>query len=360
MNVHVHPPSLTQKIVDRVSSHFVFAADASKGKIEGFAIQPGNNLEWKATRVWNVKIPEKLGSITAVVGRPPGEQTHSQGRVLADRSVMYKYLNPNLVAIVAEGEDDSVSCEGTSTFQCFKGQVSIFLLDVITGHLVFTTTHKKSTGPVNIVHSENWLVYSYWNQRYRRNEIASIELYEGKTQSNTTSFSSLDLPLVSPMVERQAFIFPSNIQALGVSLTEKGISNKDLLISLASGGLLELPRMFLDPRRPVEPRPEDREEGLIPYTPELPIPPIGIVSYNQTISRARGIATSPAGLESTSLVLVHGMDLFFTRIHPSKMFDVLKDDFDYFFISSVLFGLIAASFVFQQLAVNKSIKRAWK
>ena len=275
-------------------------------------------------------------------------------------SLFLQYLNPNLVAIVAEGEDDSVSCEGTSTFQCFKGQVSIFLLDVITGHLVFTTTHKKSTGPVNIVHSENWLVYSYWNQRYRRNEIASIELYEGKTQSNTTSFSSLDLPLVSPMVERQAFIFPSNIQALGVSLTEKGISNKDLLISLASGGLLELPRMFLDPRRPVEPRPEDREEGLIPYTPELPIPPIGIVSYNQTISRARGIATSPAGLESTSLVLVHGMDLFFTRIHPSKMFDVLKDDFDYFFISSVLFGLIAASFVFQQLAVNKSIKRAWK
>jgi len=273
---------------------------------------------------------------------------------------MYKYLNPNLVAIVVEGEDDSVSCEGTSSFQCFKGQVSIFLLDVITGHLVFTTTHKKSTGPVNIVHSENWLVYSYWNQRYRRNEIASIELYEGKTQSNTTTFSSLDLPLVSPMVERQAFIFPSNIQALGVSLTEKGISNKDLLISLASGGLLELPRMFLDPRRPVEPRPEDREEGLIPYTPELPIPPIGIVSYNQTISRARGIATSPAGLESTSLVLVHGMDLFFTRIHPSKMFDVLKDDFDYFFISSVLFGLVAASFVFQQLAVNKTIKRAWK
>ena len=90
LNVHVHPPSLTQKIVDRVSSHFVFAADASKGKIEGFAIQPGNNLEWKAIRVWNVKIPEKLGSITAVVGRPPGEQTHSQGRVLADRSVMYK------------------------------------------------------------------------------------------------------------------------------------------------------------------------------------------------------------------------------------------------------------------------------
>ena len=108
--------------------------------------------------------------------------------------------------------------------------MSIFLLDVITGHVVFTTTHKKCSGPVNIVHSENWLVYSYWNQRHRRNEIASIELYEGKTQSNTTTFSSIDLPLVSPMVERQAFIFPSSIQALGVSVTEKGISNKVKII----------------------------------------------------------------------------------------------------------------------------------
>jgi len=34
------------------------------------------------------------------------EHVHSQGIVLEDRSVLYKYLNPNLVAIVAEGEDN--------------------------------------------------------------------------------------------------------------------------------------------------------------------------------------------------------------------------------------------------------------
>ena len=70
------------------------------GTIEGFSIHPGNQLEWKAKRVWNVKVPVKLGSITTVVGRPPGEQTHSQGRVLADRSVMYKVaLFPSLALI---------------------------------------------------------------------------------------------------------------------------------------------------------------------------------------------------------------------------------------------------------------------
>jgi len=34
------------------------------------------------------------------------EHVHSQGIVLEDRSVLYKYLNPNLVAVVTEGEDN--------------------------------------------------------------------------------------------------------------------------------------------------------------------------------------------------------------------------------------------------------------
>ena len=33
------------------------------------------------------------------------EHVHSQGRVLGDRSVLYKYLNPNLVVVTTEGEE---------------------------------------------------------------------------------------------------------------------------------------------------------------------------------------------------------------------------------------------------------------
>ena len=39
------------------------------------------------------------------------EHVHSQGIVLEDRSVLYKYLNPNLVAVVAEGEDHQQKCK---------------------------------------------------------------------------------------------------------------------------------------------------------------------------------------------------------------------------------------------------------
>lgn len=41
--------------------------------------------------------------ITHVVSKNPIERVHSQGRVLSDRSVLYKYINPNLVAVVTEG-----------------------------------------------------------------------------------------------------------------------------------------------------------------------------------------------------------------------------------------------------------------
>jgi len=53
-------------------------------------------------------------------------------------------------------------------------------------------------------------------------------------------------------------------------------------------------------------------------------------------------------------------DLFYTRVMPSKMFDVLKEDFDYFFISSVLLGMITVSIISQKLAARRALNRAWK
>lgn len=65
--------------------------------------------------------------------------------------------------------------------------------------------------------------------------------------------------------------------------------------------------MFVDPRRPVTVTPEMREEGVIPYMPELPIPTESIINYNKSLPQINGIHTAPSGLESTSLVLVHGL-----------------------------------------------------
>lgn len=67
--------------------------------------------------------------------------------------------------------------------------------------------------------------------------------------------------------------------------------------------------MFLDPRRPITVTSEMREEGVIPYMPELPIPSEAIINYNQTVQRVKGIHTTPSGLESTCLVFVYGLGM---------------------------------------------------
>jgi hypothetical protein len=40
--------------------------------------------------------------LVSVSGRQPEERIHSAGRVLADRSVLFKYINPNLAVFLAQ------------------------------------------------------------------------------------------------------------------------------------------------------------------------------------------------------------------------------------------------------------------
>jgi hypothetical protein len=50
-----------------------------------------------------------------------------------------------------------------------------------------------------------------------------------------------------------------------------------------------------------------------------------------------GIVVSPAALESSCLMLAHGLDLMLTRVQPSKSFDLIPDDFPY--------GLLIATYL---------------
>ena len=79
-----------------------------------------------------------------------------------------------------------------------------------------------------------------------------------------------------------------------------------------------------------------------------------------TVANIDGIYTAGSGLESTCLVFAHGLDLYWTRVTPSKMFDVLKDDFDYWFILGTLGILVLVTIVSQRLASIKMLRQAWQ
>uniref|UniRef100_A0A1L8D9I9 ER membrane protein complex subunit 1 n=2 Tax=Nyssomyia neivai TaxID=330878 RepID=A0A1L8D9I9_9DIPT len=341
---HVLPESAKSQ----ANGMFMFTVK-TEGDVAGYHIQ-ANKKDISANLVWKLDLSgESQSRVIQVAAKNPMEHVHSQGRVLSDRSVLYKYVNPNLIAIATFGLD-----------QIHKYVINVHLIDVVSGSIVVTLTHRRAKGPLHMVHSENWLVYSYYNDKVRRTEMTTIELYEGKVQTNSTVWSSLNSP-PEPMVERQSYIIPANVFAMKETITEKGITNKDVLIGLSTGAIVEMPWAFLDPRRPVTAtQNQAREEGVIPYIPELPLPSESIINYNQSIARIRGIYTAPSGLESTCLVIAHGLDMFVTRVAPSKTFDLLKEDFDYFLISIVLLGLTVASYIVKHLASRKAVKQAWK
>ena len=59
---------------------------------------------------------------------------HSQGKALADRSVLYKYMNPNLIAVLTE----STETENTELMA-----TTLYVLDGVTGSVVHTAQHKE-------------------------------------------------------------------------------------------------------------------------------------------------------------------------------------------------------------------------
>ncbi|XP_077116425.1 ER membrane protein complex subunit 1 isoform X4 [Ranitomeya variabilis] len=334
-----------QQLQELSSAVFFYLVDAERGILTGLRLHKDLSTE----EIWEILLPPELQRITVVKGKRSNEHVHSQGRVMGDRSVLYKYLNPNLLSLITESTD-------THPDRCFIG---IYLIDGVTGRIIHSSVQRKAKGPVHLVHSENWMVYQYWNSKARRNELSVLELYEGTEQYNSTSFSSLDRPHL-PHVLQQSYIFPSSIRAMQATITERGITSRHVLIGLPSGAILSLPKALLDPRRPEIPTEYTREENLIPYTPDIQIHAERFINYNQTVSRMRGIYTAPSGLESTCLVVAYGLDIYQTRVYPSKQFDVLKDDYDYILISSVLIGLVFATMITKRLAQVKLLNRAWR
>lgn len=310
--------------------------------LTGLAMSYSNE---ELAELWKVRIEGE--SVQAIASIQAHDKIHSHGKVLGDRSVLYKYLNPSLIGVVTSGED---------------GQripfVNVYLIDTVTGAIVQSFNHKKAKGPVNIVHSENWFFYSYYNIKNRRFEVTSVELFEGSQQFNSTRFSSLDD--IRPIVFSKSYVVQKAFNAMQVTLTEKGITTKNVVVACQSGIIIDIPWILIDPRRPLKMTEVEKEENLLPYMPEIPLNYEFSLNYYNYVYNVRGITTSPSGLESTSLVFVYGLDIYFTRVFPSKTFDLLREDFDYLFVSTLMFGLLIGTILAKKLASSSNLQKAWK
>lgn len=320
--------------------------------------------------VWTFTLPDSQRAVDTA-SRPSHDPVASIGRVLGDRRVKYKYLNPNTMIIAAM--DDKAST------------LTTYLLDIVSGEVLSSATYEGvDTGkPAHCAMSENWFACSFFGQyALRENPAQSLkgyqlvvsDLYESELandrgplgdSANYSSLEPVDLPTGPPLpsLVSQTYILGGPISALAVTETRQGISSRQLLAYLPEAhGIYGIPRMFLEPRRVVgrDPAPAEVEEGLMKYHPAIEIDPKFVVSHERDVLGIEKIITAPAIVESTSLVLAFGIDIFGTRVAPSFVFDILGKGFNKVSLISTVAALMAGVLALGPIVRRKQINMRWK
>jgi len=293
----------------------------------------------KHTTSWVFRPP--LGQdIVSATARPSHDPVASIGRVLADRKVRYKYLNPNTLLVAAVDKKEHV--------------LTTYLLDSVSGQILSSASYEgvDTSKPIDCVMSENWFACTFFgeykvrdgsNRSIKGYQISMTDLYESEVSNDrgplgdAEKYSPLDpvgVPAnpVLPSVESLSWVVSGPIERLSVTQTRQGITRRQLLAYMPEAhSVIGIPREVLDPRRPVgrDPTKEELEaEGLARYAPQIELDPRLLVSHVRDVIGVKEILASPTIVESTSLVLAYGIDVFASRVTPSLKFDVLGKEFN--------------------------------
>ena len=306
--------------------------------------------------------------ITGVTTRPAHDPVASIGKALGDRNVLYKYLSSNLLLITA-------ICAATST-------ASLYLLDSITGQILYTATHSgvDTSQVIPATFVENWFAYSIFSDPspsaaadvsfplHKSYQLIITELYESPIRNDrgplgsSAYVSSLDT-LPQPHAISATYVIPAAISYLTTTSTNQGITPRALLATLPSlNALVSIPLPFLSPRRPVgrDPTPAEQEEGLFRYAPVLDFNPQWMVNHKREIFGIKAVSTVPTNMESTSAIVAWGeIDLFGTRISPIGSFDTLGRGFSRVQLLGTVLALGVGTAVLAPMVRKKMVNGLW-
>jgi hypothetical protein len=177
--VYVYPETLTKAFANSADKLNIALRTGDVGQqLTGHKFSTVEHGRAIAFATWASSFPagEK---ILSVIPRPSGPIA-SLGKVLGNRTTLYKYLNPHLSAVTT-----------VSTTTC-----GIYVLDVAKGNIIYhaSITANKGKGRCDLYATfvENWLVYVYWDEEYewtgqtKGYRLVTVELYEGSFPDDKT------------------------------------------------------------------------------------------------------------------------------------------------------------------------------
>ncbi|ODM20819.1 hypothetical protein SI65_03872 [Aspergillus cristatus] len=341
--------------VETIDGSGFLVTRSADGKVLGWSSKDNKIPVWEF-------IPPQGQKIIRATSRPAHDPVASIGKVLGDRSVLYKYLNPNLALITAVGENSA----------------SFYLLDAISGTALHSSTQDNvdTTQPIASTISENWFAYSFFGDTADQSDakgyqLVISELYESfipndrgplNSATNYSTLHDIDA-LAPPHVVSQSFIIPEPISHMAVTQTRQGITTRQLLCTLpSSNSIVGIPRQILDPRRPVnrDPSSTEVEEGLFKYNPVLEFDGRWFLTHSRDVAGINNVLVRDTLLESTGLVIAFGGDVYGTRVMPSQAFDVLGKGFSKIQLVLTVVALGIGVTVLAPIVRKKQINTIWK
>ncbi|CAX41476.1 uncharacterized endoplasmic reticulum membrane protein precursor, putative [Candida dubliniensis CD36] len=331
-----------------VDTNTFFKKVINDNEVAGFVI-PVGSLDSKKT--WSFKLDEQIISCQNI---PADSTTSSLGIPLADKSVLYKYLNPNIISLLTFGKS-----------------LKFHLIDGITGNLLYSYTHDPSEivdlQSINLVMDDNWIIYSYFISEPRLEQrINVIDLFDDQFSSNTSTVASLK---TIDKISTKSFIYPERIVQLQSTRSLYGITLKSIVALTESGSLIEIPKFILNSRRPeheVKAADYGNDFNMVPYDPIVAKTTFQVLNHKYQLnsgSDAGGkgsILVKPTLFESTSVICYfNNENQFCSVIQPSSSFDLLNKGFDKIKLLITIVVLFAGFIISKPFVFNKKLNAQW-
>lgn len=120
---HIFPDTTTtrKKVQQHLNSIYVYLVNKETNAFKGYKVRYSKTSQkFQLYEVWSVNIPadQKIVKLTT---KRPDEVVNSMGSILGDHTVLYKYLNPNLLGIM------------TMQGKGVKGNMFVYIVDAVTG-----------------------------------------------------------------------------------------------------------------------------------------------------------------------------------------------------------------------------------
>jgi len=345
----------------RIGNFFFHVADKNTGVLRGFRLN-SHEGKFRAEEYWSMVFDPEREKIETIVGRPEGQILSSTLKILEEEdTVLYKWLNPHLLVVMTSSKETDGRAIAPSAVQ--EAHVTAYLVDSVTGRVYHRLVHKNGAGPCAAIQVENRVLYHFMNEQSGEPEIVVHDLWVDTEEYGTNqppTFSAFSAH--TPILESQAFNYIRPVVNFQMTRTRHGIAHKVVLAVLSNGDVLRVDPNMVDPRRPIDRQPTKAEKmaGLQPYARHLPSNPTLMINQQHRLAGVEGVVSSSSELESTSIILGYGTDIFFRRLTPTKAFDMLSPDFDYVSLFGVVGGVSIGIYFAGRYAETSAINTAWK